>query len=116
MGSGRLRLQVVADISADSLHPFVKVTTDALRTLTDLHLHEPPLDRFEHLELREVELREPCGPWPTGTRGVIVDAFRTDAIVEITDDHGQTLDLLTLGYEAFALLEPAQQEHLAGSF
>ena len=42
-----------------------------------------------------------------------MDAFRTDAIVEIVDDDGQTLDLLTVGYEAFTVLETAQQEHLA---
>jgi hypothetical protein len=80
----------------------------------DLHLHgRPPVQPDDGLELREVELRENRGVWTAGTRGVIVDAFESDATVEIMDEDGRTLDLITVEYEALSLLDQAEQEHLA---
>jgi hypothetical protein len=57
-------------------------------------------------------LRKSCGRWPRGTRGVIVDAFENDATVEILDEEGRTLDVLTLGYDLIALFETAPQGQL----
>lgn len=68
--------------------------------------------RRSDLELREVELREATGRWPAGTRGVIVDAFETRATVEIMDEDGRTLELLSMPYTQVALLESPEQEHL----
>jgi hypothetical protein len=72
--------------------------------LTEGHLlgHEP-LVRRKDMELRNVKLRYPCDRWPAGTPGVIVDAFRDDATIEISDEEGRTLDLLTLPYETLEL-------------
>ena len=85
-----------------------------LRTYVDLHLGgATPASRDEALELREVELREDHGVWAAGTCGVIVDAFKSDATVEIMDEDGRTLALLTVDYEALSLLGEAEQEHLA---
>lgn len=87
--------------------------TDALRTLTDLHLAgKRPLVRRPELELREMSLREPCGRWAVGTLGVIVDAFEDEATVEILDPEGRTLDLLSLGYDRFVVLDSTPQESL----
>lgn len=73
----------------------------ALRRLADSHLGDgTPLIRLEEMELRDVELARPYERWPSGTRGVIVDAFETDATVEIADHDGRTVDLLTLPYDA----------------
>jgi hypothetical protein len=64
------------------------------------------------MELRSVELRECVGGWAAGTRGVIVDAFVDDATVEIADEDGRTLDLLTLPYDALRMLDAAHQGQL----
>jgi len=85
-----------------------------LRLYTRLHLEgQRPLDHVGDLSLREVELRVAHGKWAAGTMGTIVDAFGEDATVEIMDDEGRTLDLLTLRYEDFKILDRLEQEHLA---
>jgi len=59
-----------------------------------------------------MSLREPCGRWAVGTLGVIVDAFEDEATVEILDPEGRTLDLLSLGYDRFVVLDSTPQESL----
>ena len=83
--------------------------------LTEMHLAASgaPKERRRELELREAELREPRGRWPVGRRGVIVDAFATEATLEITDDEGRTLDLLCVPYGAISILPARDQERLS---
>jgi hypothetical protein len=84
-----------------------------LEALTDESLasDERPIPlRRPELDFRTVELREASGHWPAGTRGVIVDAYEDDAIVEIADHDGVTLDLLTLPYDDLDLFEGDAQE------
>ena len=69
--------------------------------------------RLEDREHREVELREDRAVWPIGTRGYIVDAFPTEAVVEIMDPEGRTLDLITVGYDSLTILGTVEQQHLA---
>jgi hypothetical protein len=93
---------------------FGRSPDDALRRLADAHVAgRAPLVRVEEMDLRNVELREAVGSWAAGTRGVIVDAFENDATVEIADENGRTLDLLTLPYAAFRVLDLPQQERIA---
>lgn len=47
-----------------------------------------------------VELREPRGGQPAGAVGSVVELFPTEALVEIADEHGKTVELLTVPYEA----------------
>ena len=64
------------------------------------------------MELREVVLRESSSRWPWGTAGVVVDAYEDDATIELFGEAGETLDIVTLPYSSFALLEDSSQEHL----
>jgi hypothetical protein len=52
-----------------------------------------------------VELRQPRGGQPAGATGAVVELFPTEALVEITDEHGKTLELLTVPYEALRIQE-----------
>jgi len=55
--------------------------------------------------LEVVELREPRGGQPAGAVGAVVELFPTEALVEIADEHGQTIELLTVPYEALRTRE-----------
>jgi hypothetical protein len=63
--------------------------------------------------LEVVELRVDSGRWPAGTIGTVVEALDQGAIVEIADDRGHTLDMLSLPYVALQLWRPAEQTRLA---
>jgi Domain of unknown function (DUF4926) len=52
-----------------------------------------------------VELREPRGGQPAGAIGAVVELFATEALVEIADEHGKTLELLSVPYEALRIRE-----------
>jgi len=52
-----------------------------------------------------VELREPRGGQPAGAIGAVVELFPTEALVEIADEHGRTVELLTVPYEALGSRE-----------
>lgn len=58
-----------------------------------------------------VELREPRGGQPAGAVGAVVELLPTEALVEITDEHGKTLELLSVPYEALRVRasEPARR-------
>lgn len=69
--------------------------------LDDEFLESPPTNtRRPELDFKSAELRADFSEWPAGTVGVIVDAFESDALVEIADKEGQTLDLLSVPYSA----------------
>lgn len=50
--------------------------------------------RLQSTENDYVELIRDIGRWPSGTRGTVVSDHETWKLVEISDDHGQMLDLL----------------------
>jgi hypothetical protein len=52
-----------------------------------------------------VELRTPRGGQPAGATGAVVELFPTEALVEITDEHGKTLELLNVPYEELRIQE-----------
>jgi hypothetical protein len=54
-----------------------------------------------------VELREPRGGQPVGAIGAVVELFATEALVEIADEHGRTVELLTVPYEILRIRESA---------
>lgn len=60
-----------------------------------------------------VELRIASGRWPAGTTGTVVETYDSAALVEITDDDGHTLELLTLPFDALRVCEAHQQGRLA---
>jgi len=53
-----------------------------------------------HQELDVVELLGEVGRWPAGTTGTIVKADDTTALVEISDDRGHGLDLVSVPHAA----------------
>ncbi len=59
-----------------------------------------------------VELREARGDWPVGTVGTVVEASDDEALVEIVDDDGRTLELLTVPYDSLRVreFEPAKRQ------
>ena len=50
--------------------------------------------RHEISEHDVVVLREPVGDWPAGTRGTAISVYDDSALVEISDSHGRTLDMV----------------------
>jgi hypothetical protein len=52
-----------------------------------------------------VELREPRGTQPASAIGAVVELFATEALVEIGDEHGKTLELLSVPYEELRIRE-----------
>jgi hypothetical protein len=42
-----------------------------------------------------VELRTPHGSHHTGSVGVVVELFPTEALVEIANEHGETIELIS---------------------
>jgi Domain of unknown function (DUF4926) len=52
-----------------------------------------------------VELREPRGSQPVGAVGAVLELFPTEALVEITDEAGRTVELLTVPFEALRVRE-----------
>jgi hypothetical protein len=61
-----------------------------------------------------VELREPRGGQPAGAIGAVVELFPTEALVEIADEHGRTVELLTVPYEALRIRESEPVRRRAG--
>jgi hypothetical protein len=43
-----------------------------------------------------VELLHPTGGWAAGTRGTVVSERDEHMLIEISDEHGQMLDLVSL--------------------
>jgi hypothetical protein len=48
--------------------------------------------------LARVELAADIGRWPAGTTGTLVEAFPREGFVEIVDQEGRTLDIVTVPY------------------
>ncbi len=55
-----------------------------------------------------VELGDARGKWPVGTSGTVVETSGEEAIVEITDEHGKTLELLTVPMSSCASESPSR--------
>lgn len=55
-----------------------------------------------HAILDVVELLAESGRWPAGTVGTVVEADAERALIEISDDRGHALDLISVPQEALA--------------
>jgi hypothetical protein len=64
-------------------------------------------------ELDAVEFTVPVGPWPAGTEAVVLEVFDQGALVEVADQDGQTLDLLSVPWPALKRRPEPRQERLA---
>jgi hypothetical protein len=53
-----------------------------------------------------VVLREPVGEWPAGTKGTAVSIYEDAALVEISDSHGKTLDILQVPATVLEIKRP----------
>lgn len=47
-------------------------------------------------EIDVVELLDTVGKWPAGTSGTVVDEHGEHKLIEISDDQGVTLDLISV--------------------
>ena len=56
-----------------------------------------------------VELRGSVGRWPAGTRGTAVSDYGDVKLIEISDEHGRTLDLITVDHPRLRRLSRAQR-------
>jgi hypothetical protein len=58
-----------------------------------------------------VELREPRGRQPAGAVGAVVDLLPTEALVEFADEHGRTVELLSVPLDALLVRsgQPAER-------
>jgi hypothetical protein len=59
-----------------------------------------------------VELMVATGSWAAGTVGTIVEATDASVLVEISDEDGRTLDLVSLPHDAVRRLDVPRQERL----
>jgi Domain of unknown function (DUF4926) len=50
-----------------------------------------------------VELMADIEQWPVGTTGTLVQTFPSEGFVEIVDDDGRTLDIVTASYAELRL-------------
>jgi hypothetical protein len=64
--------------------------------------HTATIPKAEHL-LSRVELAVDTAGWPAGTTGTLVETFPREGFVEIVDDEGRSLDILTVPYAALRL-------------
>jgi hypothetical protein len=53
--------------------------------------------------LARVELAADIGRWPAGTSGTLVETFPREGFVEIVDEDGRTLDIVTVPYAELRL-------------
>ncbi len=56
-----------------------------------------------------VELQTDHEGWGAGTRGTVVEAFRDGVMVEIADEEGRTLAILSLPYDSVRALESSRR-------
>ena len=62
--------------------------------------------------LSVVEPRNPAAVSPPGPQGAVVELLETEALVEIADENGSTVELLTVPYEELRVrpaAEPARR-------
>jgi hypothetical protein len=64
--------------------------------------HTATTPTAEHV-LSRVELTADVGGWPAGTTGTLVERFPREGFVEIVDDEGRSLDILTVPYTSLRL-------------
>jgi len=63
-------------------------------------------------ELDVVELAVESGRWPAGTCATVLEAFSDGALVEVADDRGHTLEMLSLPWSALRPMRVADQRRL----
>jgi Domain of unknown function (DUF4926) len=58
-----------------------------------------------------VELREALGGQPVGAVGAVVELLPAEVLVEFADQHGRTVELLSVPYEALSVrsAQPAER-------
>lgn len=54
-----------------------------------------------------VELRKPVGKWPAGRLGAVVFEMGPSKLIEIADDNGQMLDLISVPERDLELIKSA---------
>jgi len=59
-----------------------------------------------------VELRVATDSWEVGTAGTVVEVSEDRVLVEISDDEGRTLDLVSLPPDVVRRLDVPHQERL----
>ena len=60
-----------------------------------------------------VELREERGGQPAGAVGAVVELLPTEALVEFADEHGRTVELLSVPFDALTVRSPQPAERRA---
>jgi hypothetical protein len=63
-------------------------------------------------ELDVVELGVQSGRWPAGTEGTVLERRDDSAVIEIADERGHTLEIVTVPVEALRRIETPQQQAL----
>jgi hypothetical protein len=63
-------------------------------------------------ELDVIELAVAAGRWPAGTRATVLEVFADGALVEIADERGHTLDMVSLPWSVLLPVPIADQRRL----
>lgn len=63
-------------------------------------------------ELDVVSLREKVNGWPTGTEATVVHAYDEAGLLEVTDDDGETLDVVMADYAQLNIVWRANRQLL----
>jgi hypothetical protein len=63
-------------------------------------------------ELDIVELVVEAGRWPAGTRATVLEVFADGPLVEIADERGHTLEMLSLPWSGLRAVRIADQRRL----
>jgi hypothetical protein len=74
-------------------------------TINYMRSQSPTIPTTESV-LARVELAAEIGRWPAGTSGTLVETFPSGGFVEIVDDDGRTLDIVTAPHAELRLREP----------
>jgi hypothetical protein len=65
-------------------------------------------------ELDVVRLDAATDRWPAGTEGTLVDAFSHGGVVEVSDEQGRMLDLVSVAYKDMTVVwSAALKRHVA---
>ncbi|MET0510748.1 MAG: DUF4926 domain-containing protein [Thermoleophilaceae bacterium] len=59
-----------------------------------------------------VELRVDSGRWEAGTRGTVVEVLDAGALVEISDGHGHTEEIIAVPHDALRAVTKPEQRRL----
>lgn len=73
-------------------------------TINPIRIQGPAIPTVESV-LARVELAADIGRWPAGTSGTLVETFPREGFVEIVDEGGRTLNIVTAPYAELHLLD-----------